>query len=200
MKKIKLDENLSKDEIEKLYQETIDWCEENTPLKTRVTNKFLEIFDEIEERVYESRIKREELENKKYDLENVIKELEKIFLRMMKKKKINEDIDLMKSEIDFTKTQYEQLTNENMKLRKELKQKTNLIGQLENKLNQLKKLIGKLTEVRVILNKYFSSHFENFTQQEREIIQDMQNYRALNNEPKYKEAMNELLESGEYDV
>ena len=33
MKKIKLDENLSKDEIEKLYQETIDWCEENTPLK-----------------------------------------------------------------------------------------------------------------------------------------------------------------------
>jgi hypothetical protein len=104
MKKIKLDENLSKDEIEKLYQETIDWCEENTPLKTRVTNKFLEIFDEIEERVYESRIKREELENKKYDLENVIKELEKIFLRMMKKKKINEDIDLMKSEIDFTKT------------------------------------------------------------------------------------------------
>ena len=96
--------NLSKDEIEK-YQETIDWCEENnTPLKTRVTNKFLEIFDEIEERVYESRIKREELENKKYDLENVIKELEKIFLRMMKKKKINEDIDLMKSEIDFTKT------------------------------------------------------------------------------------------------
>ena len=33
--------------------------------------------------------------------------------------KINGDIDLMKSEIDFTKTQYEQLTNENMKLRKE---------------------------------------------------------------------------------
>ena len=28
----------------------------------RVTNKFVEIFDEIEERVYESRIKREELE------------------------------------------------------------------------------------------------------------------------------------------
>ena len=30
-----------------------------------------------------------------------------------------------------------------MKLRKELEQKTNLIGQLENKLNQLKQLIGK---------------------------------------------------------
>ena len=164
----------------------------------RVTNKFVEIFDEIGARIYKSTIKREEVENKKYELENVLKELEKKMMK--KKKKINEDIDLMKSEIDFTKTQYEQLTNENMKLRKELEQKTNLIGQLENKLNQLKKLIGKLTEVRVILNKYFSSHFENFTQQEREIIQNMQNYRALNNEPKYKEAMNELLESGEYDV
>ena len=87
-----------------------------------------------------------------------------------------------------------------MNLRKELEQKTNLIGQLENKLNQLKQLIGKLTEVRVILYKYFSSHFENFTQQERDFIIDMQNYRALNNKPKYKEAMNELLESGEYDV
>ncbi len=52
--------------------------------------------------------------------------------------KINGGVGLMKSEIDFTKTQYEQLTNENMKLSKELEQKTNLIGQLENKLNQLK--------------------------------------------------------------
>ena len=105
MKKIKLDENLSKDEIEKLYQQTLDLYDEyNQPLKKRVTNKFVEIFDEIGARVYESQMKKEELENKKYELENVINELERNFLRMMKKKKINEDIDLMKSEIDFTKT------------------------------------------------------------------------------------------------
>ena len=200
--KNKLDENLSKDEIEKLYQQTLDLYDEyNQPLKKRVTNKFVEIFDEIGARVYESQMKKEELENKKYELENVLKELEKnSYDDDQKEKKINEDIDIMKSEIEFTKTQYDQLTNENIQLRKELDQKNNLIGQLQNKLNQLKQLIGKLTEVRVILNKYFSSHFENFTQQEREIIQEMQNYRALNNEPKYKEAMNELLESGEYGI
>ena len=52
----------------------------------RVTNKFVEIFDEIGARICKSTIKREEVENKKYELENVLKELEK---KMMKKKKKN---------------------------------------------------------------------------------------------------------------
>ncbi len=200
--KNKLDENLSKNEIEKLYEQTLDLYEEyNKPAKTRVTLKFVDIFDEIGTRVYESQTNRENLENKKYELENVINELERnAEFDDEKEKKINEDIDIMKSEIEFTKTQYDQLTNENIQLRKEFDQKNNLIGQLQNKLNQLKQLIGKLTEVRVILNKYFSSHFENFTQQERELIQEMQNYRELNNEPKYKEAMNDLLNSNEYGI
>ncbi len=56
----------------KNYIKILDLFEEyNTPLKTRVTNKFVEIFDEIGGRVYESTIKREELENKKYELENI---------------------------------------------------------------------------------------------------------------------------------
>jgi predicted RNase H-like nuclease (RuvC/YqgF family) len=64
--------------------------------------------------------------------------LKRIEKNIFEDDKINGGVGLMKSEIDFTKTQYEQLTNENMKLSKELEQKTNLIGQLENKLNQLK--------------------------------------------------------------
>ena len=106
----------------------------------------------------------------------------------------------MKSEIEFLSKNYDDVSKENIKLTKELSQKNEVIGNLNNKLNQLKAVIGKLTEVRVILNKYFSSHFENFTQQERELIQEMQNYRALNNEPKYKEAMNDLLNSNEYGI
>lgn len=106
----------------------------------------------------------------------------------------------MKSEIEFLSKNYDDISKENIKLTKELSQKNEVIGNLNNKLNQLKAVIGKLTEVRVILNKYFSSHFENFTQQERELIQEMQNYRELNNEPKYKEAMNDLLNSNEYGI
>ena len=57
-----------------------------------------------------------------------------------------------------------------------------------------------MTEVRVILNKYFSSHFENFTAQEKEIIASLNNYRNKNDAEKYNLAMNQLLDSKEYGL
>ncbi len=48
-------------------------------------------------------------------------------------------------------------------MRKENEKKDEKIKQLENELSDMKNVISKLTEIRVILNKYFSSHFENFT-------------------------------------
>ena len=56
-----------------------------------------------------------------------------------------------------------------------------------------------MTEVRVILNKYFSSHFENFTAQEKEIIKSVNNYK-MTNPDKYNKAMNQLLESNQYGL
>ena len=43
----------------------------------RVTNKFVEIFDEIGARIYESTIKREEVEIKKYELLKCFKRIRK---------------------------------------------------------------------------------------------------------------------------
>jgi hypothetical protein len=51
----------------------------------------------------------------------------------------------------------------------------------------MKNVISKLTEIRVILNKYFSSHFENFTPQEKKIIQEVEG----GNIPNKKKIMNE---------
>ena len=34
---------------------------------------------------------------------------------------------------------------------------------LTNEIDEMRNVIGKLTEVRVILNKYFAINFENFT-------------------------------------
>ncbi len=69
----------------------------------------------------------------------------------------------------------------------------------EKKINELRGVIGKLTEVRVILNKYFSSHFENFSAQEKEIIASVNNYRITDPE-KYNLAMNQLLDTKEYGL
>ena len=84
-------------------------------------------------------------------------------------------------------------------MNKKKKKKDNAISDQRKKINELRGVIGKLTEVRVILNKYFSSHFENFTAQEKEIIKSVNNYRITDPE-KYNLAMNQLLDSKEYGL
>ena len=41
--------------------------------------------------------------------------------------------------------------------------KDNSIKNYKKEIEEMRNVIGKLTEVRVILNKYFSINFENFT-------------------------------------
>ena len=66
--KNKIDEKVSKEEIDSLYQQTLKIYEEyNKPLKERVNSKFIEVFDEMAEKIEESEKKRIELEDKKYD-------------------------------------------------------------------------------------------------------------------------------------
>ena len=95
---------------------------------------------------------------------------------------------------------YDEVSKRNVSLNKEIQQRNNEIGEKRKKINELRAVIGKLTEVRVILNKYFSSHFEHFTAQEKEIIKSVNNYKVTNNPDKYNQAMNQLLESNEYGL
>lgn len=69
----------------------------------------------------------------------------------------------MKNELQFMKEGYEEVVKENSELRNSVIKKDEKIKNLEDELTDMKNVIGKLTEIRVILNKYFSSHFENFT-------------------------------------
>lgn len=199
--KTRINEKVTKAEIEKLYQQTLKLYEEyNKKLKLRVNEKFVETFDEIAQRIYDSNIRREQLEDKKYELVTLIKELEQISKDEEERdKKMDEDIDYLKSEYEFLRKNYDDITKENIEINKQITEKNAIVGKHEEKLLELKAVIGKLTEVRVILNKYFSSHFENFTQGEKKIIDDVKTYRVTD-EVKYKEAMNELLNSGQFGI
>ena len=199
--KSRIDEKITKSEIEKLYQQTLKLYEEfNKKLNLRVDQKFVECFDEIAQRINESNIRRERLEDKKYDLTTLLKELEKISKDEEERdKKMDEDIDYLKSEYEFLKKNYDDVTKENVEINKQITEKNETVGKLEDKLADLKAVIGKLTEVRVMLNKYFSSHFENFTQGEKKIINDVKSFR-ITDEDKYKAAMNELLNSKQFGI
>jgi chromosome segregation ATPase len=199
--KNKIDEKISQEEINKLYQETLKIYEEyNKSLKERVNDKFIDVFDEIAGRIYDSQKKREELEDKKYDLTETLKEFQKYAADdEEREKKIDNDIANIKSEYEYLNKNYDNVSKENIELNKQIQQKNNVISDQRKKINELRGVIGKLTEVRVILNKYFSSHFENFTAQEKEIIKSVNNYRITDPE-KYNLAMNQLLDSKEYGL
>jgi chromosome segregation ATPase len=199
--KNKIDEKISQEEINKLYQETLKIYEEyNKSLKERVNDKFIDVFDEIAGRIYDSQKKREELEDKKYDLTETLKEFQKYAADdEEREKKIDNDIANIKSEYEYLNKNYDNVSKENIELNKQIQQKDNVISDQRKKINELRGVIGKLTEVRVILNKYFSSHFENFTAQEKEIIKSVNNYRITDPE-KYNLAMNQLLDSKEYGL
>ena len=199
--KNKIDEKVSREEIDKYYQETQKIFEEyNKRLKDRVNEKFVEVFDEIAERIYNSQLKREEMEDKKYDLTQTLKEFQKYNADdEEREQKIDNDIATIKSEYEFMNKNYDDVSKENVELNKQIQQKNNTINEQKKKINELRGVIGKLTEVRVILNKYFSSHFENFSAQEKEIIASVNNYRITDPE-KYNLAMNQLLDTKEYGL
>jgi uncharacterized coiled-coil DUF342 family protein len=78
-------------------------------------------------------------------------------------KNLESNNDELKNELQFMKEGYEEVVKENSELRSSVIKKDEKIKNLEDELTDMKNVIGKLTEIRVILNKYFSSHFENFT-------------------------------------
>ncbi len=122
-----------------------------------------------------------------YEFRNIISELEFRNDVLLCDKKNLEDQNLsLKGEYEFLKEGYEECIKENANLRNENQQKDEKIKNLEEELKDMKNVISKLTEIRVILNKYFSSHFENFTPQEKKIIQDVEGTNTTNTSNKKK--------------
>ncbi len=133
--KNKIDENVSKEEINKLYQETQKIYEEyNRNLKDRVNDKFIEIFDKLAERIYDSQLKREELEDKKYDLTETYKEFQKYQADdEEREKKLDNDIASIKSEYEFLNKNYDAVSKENIEINKQIQQKDNVISDQRKK-------------------------------------------------------------------
>lgn len=67
----------------------------------------------------------------------------------------------------------EEGNKENLILKMENETKSKEITTLNEELNEIKSVIGKLSEVRVILNKYFSTQFEQFSQNEKNLISEV---------------------------
>lgn len=96
----------------------------------------------------------------------------------------NSNLELT-NELQFLKESYDDVIKENSEYKNSCESKDEKIKSLDTELKEMKNVIEKLTEIRVILNKYFSSHFETFTPQERRIIQEVGVSEPENNHNNY---------------
>lgn len=88
-----------------------------------------------------------------------------------RKKKEYEDL---LHQYEITKDSYNDALKRNEELKQDCDGRTIKISALEAEIEDMKAVIAKLTDARVILNKYFSTHFENFTEEEKQLISEIE--------------------------
>ena len=95
---------------------------------------------------------------------------EKIITYRAKKREYDDlyhQFSLLKESFNDTATENERL-NKNLEERN-LKSKT-----LDVEIDDMNQVIAKLTESRLILNRYFTNHYENFTEEEKKLISEIE--------------------------
>ena len=110
----------------------------------------------------------EELHNKIFELENNSNTKLTIYRKKQK------ELDDLKHQYELLKESYDDAAKENMSLRKDLDTRNLNINGLENEIEDLKIVISKLIDSRKILNKFFATHYENFTEEEKKLIQEIE--------------------------
>lgn len=80
------------------------------------------------------------------------------------------DFNDLKHQYEILKEGYDDAAKENLSYKQIIQQRQIKEVDLQQEIEDMKQVIGKLTDARVILNKYFSSHYENFTEEEKKLI------------------------------
>lgn len=148
--------------------------------KEEITKKLKEQFKsdiEAGEKLYNENVEiSNQLENEIKELNDKISNLENNSLEKLAafEKKENELEDL-KYQYSVLKQDYNDELNKNQSLKRDIDTKKININDLETEMEDLKVVIKKLIESRKILNKFFKTHYDNFTEQEKKLIREIEN-------------------------
>ena len=181
LQKNRVDDQVSQKDIDDTYQQICEMTVEmEKDLKTRVNERFVKTFEEEGKKLYDSECALKSMKNRKYELESLLSEYKSMnALENEKNNQIDKAMEELKGEYKYINESYNEYSKENIILERELSKKNNLIAMLVNKSQELKEILGKLSEVKVMLNKYFSSHFENFSEKEKEIIENLKQLKSI---------------------
>ena len=150
-------------------------AESNKLITDKIKNQFRTELTDGENRIQENEQICEELSKEIEDLYIKINELDleankKIVTYRLKKREYE---DLL-HQFTLLKESFNDASNENQRLKKTLEKRNLQTKTLDSEIEDLKQVIAKLTDARIILNRYFSIHYENFTDEEKKLIAEIE--------------------------
>ena len=117
--------------------------------------------------------------------EELSKEIEELYLRISqhdteanqkikayRSKKL--EFDELSRQFSLLKESFNDTANENERLNKLLEERNLKAKTLDVEIDDMNQVIAKLTESRLILNRYFTNHYENFTEEEKKLIAEIE--------------------------
>jgi chromosome segregation ATPase len=149
--------------------------ESNQLISDKIKNQFQSELSDGEARIQENEQVCEELSKEIQDLYIKINELDgeankKIVTYRLKKR----EYDDLLHQYNLLKESFNDASNENERLKKTLEHRKVQSATLDSEIEDLKLVIAKLTDARIILNRYFSIHYENFTEEEKKLIAEIE--------------------------
>ena len=150
-------------------------AESNKLITDKIKNQFKDELSDGEARIQENEQICEELSKEIQDLYVKINELDgeankKIVTFRLKQR----EYDDLLHQFNLLKESFNDTSNENERLKKTLEQRNVQSATLDAEIEDLKQVIAKLTDARLILNRYFSIHYENFTDEEKKLIAEIE--------------------------
>ena len=149
--------------------------ESNELIKTSIKNSFQNELTQGENQITENlnniNILKQEIEElyKKIN-DNEQEANEKLII--YRKKTI--ELEDLKRQYQMIKENYDNAYKQNQDLKIDLDNRKLNIATVDVEIEDMKKVIAKLVDARIILNKYFSTHYENFTDDEKRLISEIE--------------------------
>ena len=149
--------------------------ESNKLITDKIKNQFKDELADGEAQIQENEQICEELSKEIQDLYIKIGELDseankKIVTYRLKQREYED----LSHQFNLLKESFNDTSNENERLKKTLEQRNVQTSTLDSEIEDLKQVISKLTDARLILNRYFSVHYENFTEEEKKLISEIE--------------------------
>ena len=150
-------------------------AESNQQITSKIKQQFQQELAEGEAQIQQNQQICEELSKEIDDLYIKISQYDteankKIVSYRAKKREYDE----LANQFSLLKESFNDTANENERLNKKVEERNLKSKTLDVEIEDMNQVIAKLTESRLILNRYFTNHYENFTEEEKKLISEIE--------------------------